>query len=206
MRLHPILSVNRIASGAIAPYRILQLATLDDRVEQAAADARKFAGVSGQLSALDGERLDLHVQGIAPVEYGGTVANGDPLTSDSLGRAVKAGAGDTVLGTAQESGTVDEIGSVLLGAGGPGAQVVTGTLVAGECVIDEGITVTAGTLAFPTPSAAITGSTNFAGLAHIVASNVAGGPGTGSITIRALGANGATDADAAGTFQALLLG
>lgn len=86
-------------------------------------------------------------------------------------------------------------------------QVVTGTLVAGTATVTVGAgqAVTALTRAFPTPSAAITGTTNFGGLAHIFASNVVGGSGVGQVVINALGDDGAIDVDAAGTFAAILI-
>jgi hypothetical protein len=83
-------------------------------------------------------------------------------------------------------------------------QLASGTLVAGTATIATGITVTAATRAFPIPSATITGSANFGSLSHPIASNVAGAPGVGAITVRALGNDGALDADAAGAFHVLL--
>lgn len=87
-------------------------------------------------------------------------------------------------------------------------QLATGTLVAGGAVLGGGggtITVTALTRAFPIPGAVVTGSTNFGSLAHLFASNVVGGPGTGAVTINALGSDGAKDTDAAGAFACLLI-
>lgn len=89
---------------------------------------------------------------------------------------------------------------------GQGIQQISGTLVAGTCTINAGIFVTAASRAVVIPSANITGTTNFGELAHIIASNVAGIPGAGSIVIRALGDDGALDADAAGTFHGILIG
>jgi len=207
MRLFSLLCISCIAVGAIEPYRIVQAGTDDDAVAPATTSTDKFAGVCGQLGADDAARLDIYVEGIVPVTYGGTVAKGDPLTSDDEGRAIVASPGDTVIGHAAEAGVEDEIGAVHLWAsGGAGFRVATGTLAAGTCTIDEDITVTAETKAFPVPNAVITGSTNFACLAHLLASNVAGGPGVGSITIEALTSAGVLDADAAGTFQVILIG
>lgn len=85
-------------------------------------------------------------------------------------------------------------------------QVTGGTWVAGTATIAAGITVTAATDAFVVATSAITGSTNVGCFQHVKASNVVGGPGVGSIIIRLLGDDGAVDADAAGTFRALLIG
>jgi len=209
MKLFSLLALSQIASGAIGKHRILAATATDDTVSQAdaATPTRKLVGVSMNVETASGARLDMHVAGVVPVKYGGTVAFGDPLTSDSTGRAVKATPGQPVLGTAMENGVVDEIGSVKIGdQAGSREQAISGTLVAGECVIATGITVTADSKAEVIPSAVITGSTNFACLAHLVASNTPGAPGVGAITIQALGANGAKDVDAAGTFHGTLKG
>lgn len=79
-------------------------------------------------------------------------------------------------------------------------QIVTGTLVAG--VANVTARVTSQSRAVPIPSAAITGSVNFASLAHIKASDVLGAAGT--LRISALGSDGAVDTDAAGTFFAVV--
>ena len=86
-------------------------------------------------------------------------------------------------------------------------QLVTGTLVGGTCTVTVGAgqTVTANTRAFPVPMAVVTGSVNYGSLAHIFASNVAGGSGVGQVIIRALGSDGAQDVDAAGAFAAILI-
>jgi hypothetical protein len=84
-------------------------------------------------------------------------------------------------------------------------QTAGGTFVSGTATIASGITVTADTDAFVVMSAAITGSTNVGGIAHIKASNVVGAPGVGSVTLNVLGADGAIDTDAAGAFRVLLI-
>lgn len=97
------------------------------------------------------------------------------------------------------------IGLLLGGGTITKVQLITGTIASGTSTVSTGITVTAATKAFAIPNAVITGSTNFGSLAHILASNVVGGPGTGAVTIKALGNDGALDADAAGTYAALLI-
>lgn len=84
-------------------------------------------------------------------------------------------------------------------------QVAGGTFVSGTATIATGITVTADTDAFVVMSAVVTGSTNVGGIAHLKASNVVGGPGTGEVVLNILGANGSVDADAAGAFRVLLV-
>lgn len=111
------LTHNQSASGAISPYRIVKGTVTDGTVAQATADTDKFVGVSGQNGAADGERIDINKAGIVPVQYGGNVAYGDPLTSSAAGKAIVAVAGDRVLGVAQENGDLDAIGSILLSYG-----------------------------------------------------------------------------------------
>ena len=84
-------------------------------------------------------------------------------------------------------------------------QIATGTIASGEATINTNIVVTANSYVIAMPTANVTGSTNFACLSNIVASNVAGAAGVGSVLIRALGNDGAKDADAAGAFVALII-
>ena len=84
-------------------------------------------------------------------------------------------------------------------------QIATGTIVAGESTINTNIVVTANSYVLAMPIANITGSTNFACLSNTRASNSIGGAGVGSVLIRALGSDGAKDADAAGTYVALII-
>jgi len=85
-------------------------------------------------------------------------------------------------------------------------QTAGGTFANGEATIAAGITVTADTDAFVVMSEVISGSANVGGVAHLKASNAAGGPGVGSVTFNILGTDGAIDADADGDFRALLIG
>jgi hypothetical protein len=73
-------------------------------------------GVTDRLgAAVAGDRIDVVRSGIAEVEFGGTVARGDPLTADASGRAVAAapaaGANAYVIGFAEVSGVLGDIGS-----------------------------------------------------------------------------------------------
>ena len=46
-------------------------------------------GISGRLGAsVSGDRCDVTRAGLEEVQYGGTVAAGDPLTSDANGKAI----------------------------------------------------------------------------------------------------------------------
>ena len=84
-------------------------------------------------------------------------------------------------------------------------QIATGTISSGEATINTNIVVTSNSYVIAMPTANVTGSTNFACLSNTRASNVAGAAGVGSVLIRALGSDGAKDADAAGAFVALII-
>lgn len=103
-----------IAAAAIAKNRIVVFhATAAHTVQQAAAAADKSIGVSDNLGAdAAGDTLDVIVDGIALVTYGGDVAAGDLLTSDAQGRAVVAAAADRKIGVAMVAGVSGDIGSV----------------------------------------------------------------------------------------------
>lgn len=119
MLMNPGLIKNMTAAAPIAPRRFVKFAATEGQVEQATADSDTLYGVVGQLGAkAAGDRLDVTLTGLDAVEYGGIVAQGDKLTADADGKAIKAapGAGVTVqvMGIAQEAGVAGVIGSVLI--------------------------------------------------------------------------------------------
>ncbi|MFN8995350.1 MAG: capsid cement protein [Pseudomonadota bacterium] len=77
------------AAAAIAPYRIVRLASADT-VEQAAAVANALIGVNTDLTIAANERVEVMVQGIAWVEAGAAISIGSLVTTDSVGRGVAA--------------------------------------------------------------------------------------------------------------------
>lgn len=103
------------AAGAIAEYRIVKFGASDRAALQATAATEIFAGVVGLpkgASAASGDSIDVIKSGIADVLYGGTVTLGAALTSDSLGRAVVAVDGNSMIGFAQVAGVVGDLGAV----------------------------------------------------------------------------------------------
>lgn len=116
----------RNASGDIPPFRICRL--LNDKtltLATAATDALiAVADTQGYVAASTNNRykevaLDAVFAGIAPVEYGATIAIGQPLTSDSIGRAIPVtpstiGNGVRIVGYAAEAGVLGDIGSVIV--------------------------------------------------------------------------------------------
>jgi len=113
---NPDLIKNFICEGAISPYRIAKFGSADDKLLQATASTESLIAVSTNLGGESGKRADFILSGIGEVEYGGTVARGDYLTSDSVGRAVTAapaaGVNANIIGKAMASGVLGDIGSV----------------------------------------------------------------------------------------------
>jgi hypothetical protein len=110
---------NYTADAAIAPYRIAKFGTTDGSIAIAAASTDLLIGTVGRVYAsVAGERVDVYRDGIAEVEYGGTVTRGQKLTADASGRAIAAapaaGVNAQIIGIAEVSGVVGDIGSVLL--------------------------------------------------------------------------------------------
>lgn len=112
-----LLNKNYACEAPIGSYRIVKWGAADGSVLPGAASTDKLIGVNGRLAfAVTGDRGDIVRIGLGEVEYGGTVAAGDPLTSDSVGRAVvaapAAGANVRVIGFAEVAGVLGDIGSL----------------------------------------------------------------------------------------------
>lgn len=102
------------AEAAIPKNRIVKHGAADGGAIVGAAVADALFGVSYQLDTDSGKTVDVVTEGMAAVEYGGTVARGNPLTSDATGRAIAAapaiGANNRIIGFAQRAGVVGDIG------------------------------------------------------------------------------------------------
>ncbi|WP_027190065.1 DUF2190 family protein [Fundidesulfovibrio putealis] len=110
------------AEGTIAPCRIVKHGTADGAAALAAAATDAIMGVSDtQITRDAGQRLDAVKSGIAAVELGGTVARGEPITSDANGKGVKAapaaGANARIVGFAEVSGVSGDIIDVAISLG-----------------------------------------------------------------------------------------
>ena len=105
------------AGAAISRCRILKFDSNLDMIHGAAA-TDKLIGVSTNIATDSGSRVDVVLEGIAEVEFGGTVTAGDQVTSDSSGKAVtaapSAGVNNRIIGIAMESGVSGDIGSILI--------------------------------------------------------------------------------------------
>ncbi len=112
---------NFIAEEAMAAFTIAKFGADDLHVVPAAAVADKLIGVTTDIPAIVGERCDVQLGGAVDVRYGGTVARGDLLTTDSTGRAVSAapaaGTNNRVVGVALMSGVVGDVGKMMIAQG-----------------------------------------------------------------------------------------
>ena len=107
-----------VAGAIVAPYRIVKFGADDDTAVAAAGPADKSIGVTDMLGARSaGITFDVVLTQIAEVEYGCPVTRGDDLTADAVGRAVKAAAGNRVVGIAMATGVLGDIGSLLIDRG-----------------------------------------------------------------------------------------
>lgn len=98
------------AEGEIGPYVIVTHGTADYAVKAATGATVALVGTTDELGKLSNGRVDVCAGGIPEVALGGTVAAGDPLTSDASGKAVKAtAAGNRILGFALVSGASGDI-------------------------------------------------------------------------------------------------
>lgn len=110
-----------IAGAAVAAYRIVKPGTADGAVIQGAAATDSLMGVSGEVAAASGERIDINQGGMPDVEFGGNVTRGGPVTADADGKAVAAapGAGSNVriIGFAVNSAVSGDIAPILFAPG-----------------------------------------------------------------------------------------
>lgn len=118
------------AGAAITKRRLIKCGAVDTAVLQAAAATDAVIGVAGELDAASGARIDVALEGIVEVEYGGTVTRGDRIVSDANGKAVAwtaaAGGKCGVAGIATKSGVSGDIGEMLLSVNrglGPAAAI-----------------------------------------------------------------------------------
>lgn len=119
--MNPTLTKNFTAAAAVARRRIVKFAAAEGEVEQGAAATDAVFGVSTDVDAALGGRCDVHMAGIVEVEFGGTVAAGDPVTADANGMAVKAapaaGVNNRIVGWALVPAVVGDIRTVMLAPG-----------------------------------------------------------------------------------------
>ena len=108
----PGLTTAFTAAIAIAARRLVIAGTTDKLVTLAVDGSKAPVGVTTDIPAAAGERVDVFRNGIVPVTYGGAVERGEPLTADAQGRAIAASDGDFVIGFAEVGGALGDLGSV----------------------------------------------------------------------------------------------
>lgn len=115
--------VGYIASAAITKYRCVEQVTDDNTCQQIATAGHKALGVAQEgptsTDATNGRIIDIQIQGVTLVEYGGTVTRGDRVVVDNTGRVVTATTGNnqSQVGIALESGVVGDWHTLLLTPG-----------------------------------------------------------------------------------------
>ncbi len=111
-----------IASGAVSHRRLVKFTANDGEIAQASAATDKIAGVVDYPGgALDGQRVDVVLFGIADVDFGGTVPPGSDVTSDANGKAVAAapaaGVNNAIAGRALTSAVSGDIAKTFINPG-----------------------------------------------------------------------------------------
>jgi len=110
---NPTFTKSYTAEETIAPYRIVASGAADGGIIQAKSVIALMFGVTGELGAEATDCIDVHQCGQPLVEYGGLISRGDPLTSDSVGRAIvatpAAGENNRIIGFASVSGIAGDI-------------------------------------------------------------------------------------------------
>jgi hypothetical protein len=115
------LTKSYLAEGAIGANLIAKVGANDYGALQAAAVGDKLIGITTEVAAASGERVDVVHEGIADLKIGGAVARGDLLTSDANGQGVTAapaaGTNNRIVGMAIISGVNGDIIPVKLQLG-----------------------------------------------------------------------------------------
>lgn len=100
------------AGGAIPAYTLVKFSA-DFTVVICTGPTDRSIGVSTEVDTASGDRVDVIRDDLTFVKLGGTVAAGDPLTSDSNGNAVTSAPAATVthaiIGYAETSGVAGDI-------------------------------------------------------------------------------------------------
>lgn len=107
---NPILTKNYTAGGAIGPNLIVKWGAADYTVVAAAAATDHPVGVTrANITAASGDQIDVITNGEYEIKAGGTIARGDPLTSDASGQAIAATTGQYMIGFAKKAGVIGDL-------------------------------------------------------------------------------------------------
>ena len=110
------------AGAPVPARRIVKFGSTDQTVVLAATATDLLIGISALGCTSAGDLLDVNKEGFAiKVEYGGAITRGQPLTSDSIGRAIvafpAAGVNNRIIGFAEVSGVSGDIGECFISPG-----------------------------------------------------------------------------------------
>lgn len=116
--MNPTLIKNHTAGAAVEPYRIIKHGSADGAVIHATDATAALIGVTAELGAESGARVDVVRAGITLVELGGTVTRGAAITAGTAGVGVAAapatGANAYAIGFAEVAGVSGDIIDVML--------------------------------------------------------------------------------------------
>lgn len=102
----------QVTSVAIDPFLIVA-ATAGDKVLAATAATDLLRGTAGSMGAPADGLLDVDLVGTSKVKLGGTIANGEPITSDGASKGIKAvptaSTQVRIIGFALQAGVVGDI-------------------------------------------------------------------------------------------------
>lgn len=112
------LSKSYLAEAAISAFTIVRAGAADYGVVAASAVSDRIVGVTTEIDAALGERVDVVHEGIADLKIGGNVARGDFLTTNASGQGVTAapaaGTNNQIIGKALISGVSGDVIPVLI--------------------------------------------------------------------------------------------
>ncbi|MCL2872422.1 MAG: DUF2190 domain-containing protein [Betaproteobacteria bacterium] len=111
---NPGLIKNFVAEGEILPLRIVALGSADGRVKAAATGAACLGVTVEHITAQDGERVDVILDGIAEIKAGGTLARGALVGAGAAGVAVAVEDVEVAVGTALVDAVNGDVFRVLL--------------------------------------------------------------------------------------------
>lgn len=118
---NPGFSKNYTADAVMVKRRLAIYGAADGTVNMASLATQLLVGVV-ELGCTDiGDRVDIIKEGTALIEFGGAVTRGAALTADAQGRAVVAapgaGVNNHIIGFAEISGVLGDIGEVWISRG-----------------------------------------------------------------------------------------
>lgn len=106
-------SLPKKADGDVSPFRFTTVSTTRGSMKQAAGGTTPIIGSSPDTFTKSGDVVESFIEKVPPIEYGGNVTAGAPLTANADGKAIVASAGDYIGGYAIHAGVAGDIGEYL---------------------------------------------------------------------------------------------